>query len=333
MVELRVVSPGGLTDNVTWSFAAGPRQTTSLDGSFSHGGGAQVQRVFNWTAIFDEVHDFERNTRGVSGGLGAVVNGDCSSLATQTQVPLAGGLGKPVKELADLPDNCTDGDWDAIDAWMRTIEPPRARRFLDPESVARGAALFGMPSGGANNGGCVACHGGPGWTASRRFWTPSEAENAALTSEAFTPPSAWAPGWNAHTLQIAPQPSSVDPSADAAGPPQVACVLRDVGTFGPDALEVRANGLRAQGAGGYNVPSLYGLAVGAPYLHHGQARTLEQLFTDTAFEEHTRAGNPVFLTTGDVEQQRADLIAFLLSIDASTTEQSLPSGFDGCTDR
>jgi cytochrome c peroxidase len=196
--------------------------------------------------------------------------------------------------------------------------------------VERGAALFGMPSGSANNGGCVACHGGPGWTASRRFFTPSSAGNASLAAAAFTPPVAWAPGWNAHTLQIAPQPASVDADPAAEGPPQVACVLRDVGTFGPDALEVRANGARAQGAGGYNVPSLYGLNVGAPYLHHGLARTLEELFTDPRFEEHTRAANPVFLTTGDVAQQRADLIAFLRSIDATTPEQPLPAGFDGC---
>ncbi|HEY8430572.1 MAG TPA: beta-propeller fold lactonase family protein [Sandaracinaceae bacterium] len=322
--------PGGLTDNITWSFAAGPRQTTSLDGSFSHGAGPQKQRVFNWTAIFDEVHDFERNTRDVSGGLGAVVNGDCSSLATQAQVALPGNLAQPVKELADAEDVCTDGDWDAIEAWIRALRPPRGRRFLDAAAVERGAALFGMPTASANNGGCVACHGGPGWTASRRFFTPSSAENAALAAAPFTPPPAWAPGWNVHTLQIAPQPAAADADPDAAGPPQVACVLRNVGTFGPDELEVRANGTRAQGAGGYNVPSLYGLNVGAPYLHHGAARTLEELFTDPRFNEHTRAGNPVFLTTGDVERQRADLIAFLRSIDATTPEQPLPPGFDGC---
>ena len=60
--------PDGLSDNITWSFAAGPRQSTSLDGAFTHGPGPQRQRVFNWTGIFDEMHDFERNTRGVSGG-------------------------------------------------------------------------------------------------------------------------------------------------------------------------------------------------------------------------------------------------------------------------
>ena len=66
--------PDGLTDNMTWSFPAGPRQATSQDGTFSHGPGPQKQRILNWTGIFDEHHDFEANTRGVSGGLGAITD-------------------------------------------------------------------------------------------------------------------------------------------------------------------------------------------------------------------------------------------------------------------
>ena len=64
-------------------------------------------------------------------------------------------------------------------------------------------------------------------------------------------------------------------------------MLRNVGTFGlpgdtvgTNNLEIRIlNGLsiRAEGRGGYNVPSLYGLALGAPYFHHGQAKTLNNL--------------------------------------------------------
>src|SRR6185295_6368058 len=68
--------PDGLSDNMTWSFGAGPRQSTALDGSYSHGGGVQKQRVFNWTGIFAEMHDFERNTRGTQGGKGAITRPD-----------------------------------------------------------------------------------------------------------------------------------------------------------------------------------------------------------------------------------------------------------------
>ncbi|MCB9651314.1 MAG: hypothetical protein H6730_32670 [Deltaproteobacteria bacterium] len=63
--------PMGLTDNVTWSFAAGPRQTISLDGQFASDDPSDM-RALNWTAIFDETADFELNTRGVSGGSGAL---------------------------------------------------------------------------------------------------------------------------------------------------------------------------------------------------------------------------------------------------------------------
>ena len=30
--------------------------------------------MLNWTGIFDEIHDFELNTRGNSGGVGAIVH-------------------------------------------------------------------------------------------------------------------------------------------------------------------------------------------------------------------------------------------------------------------
>src|SRR5262249_4572724 len=63
----------GLSDNVTWYFARGPRQTISLDGTFAKMD-ASDQRILNWTGIFDEVADFEANVRGVSGGIGALVS-------------------------------------------------------------------------------------------------------------------------------------------------------------------------------------------------------------------------------------------------------------------
>jgi YVTN family beta-propeller protein len=66
-----VCHPDGRTDNVTWMFATGPRQTISLDGSFNHGNPSD-HRIFNWSGIADEVQDFEANTRGVFGGEGLI---------------------------------------------------------------------------------------------------------------------------------------------------------------------------------------------------------------------------------------------------------------------
>ncbi|MEZ4403237.1 MAG: YncE family protein [Kofleriaceae bacterium] len=344
--------PDGLTDNMTWSFAAGPRQSTSVDGAYSHGPGPQQQRIFNWTGIFDEMHDFERNTRGVSGGKGAVTRPDpaipgaaCGNLAQEAQVAISGdGLGRAVKADQDAAGTCTH-DWDKLDLYGRSVRPPLALRKLPVGAAARGAALFGLPTATANNAGCVKCHGGPGWTASRRAFLPTSAEPTPLATTPFTPPPAWAPattaaGWNFHTTQVGTQPSSSlfdGPEATTRlAPNQVACVLRNVGTFGNAVLEQRLTGAglaRAQGRLGYNVPSLYGLALGAPYLHHGGAADLADLFDNPAWQAHITAGNPVWLASGtpaELAGKKADLAAFLVSIDASTTEQPLPAGFDGC---
>lgn len=71
--------PNGRSDNVTWMFAAGPRQTVHLDGMFNKSDPAD-QRILNWSAIFDEGSDFELNTRGVFGGRG-LINDDRLFLA------------------------------------------------------------------------------------------------------------------------------------------------------------------------------------------------------------------------------------------------------------
>ncbi|HJQ84518.1 MAG TPA: YncE family protein [Candidatus Binatia bacterium] len=332
--------PDGLTDNITWVFATGPRQTVSQDGSFSHGA-IRKQRVFNHTGIFDEHHDFEGNTRGVSGGLGAITTGaspaDCMSLTTETQVTLQANLGTPMKEVADDPAQalCGHEDWDDIDNFVQTIRPPGRIRTADAASVANGRALF-------QTGGCQQCHGGPGWTLSRRFFTPSSATNATLASTAFTAPGVWVATWSyGPRNQISVQPIiPADPTGPAEGstiaPAQVACVLRNVGTFGvpgdttaTDALEKKADTTRAQGRGGYNVPSLYGLALGRPYFHHGQAETLGALFTSSAYDFHTNAGNANFSLTLGADEV-TDLTNFLLSIDADEPEIAPPANFDGC---
>lgn len=353
--------PDGLTDNMTWVFAAGPRQTTSQDGSFSHGPGAQQQRIFNWTGIFDEHHDFERNTRDVSGGLGAITTApsaaECNQLDKETPVALAvngtpiAGLQKPLKELQDDSSTaiCGHKDWDDIDNFVKTIAPVAATRTASAETVDAGRQLF-------VDGGCAKCHGGPGWTISRRGFTPSSATNADFAQRAFTRPAFFPTTWmydNGSQPRnfISAQPALL---ADATGPEepaavpigQFACVLRNVGTFGvpgdtaaTNALETRpfqGSAVRAQGRAGYNVPSLYGLALGAPYLHHGQAPTLQSLFTDARWSFHTNAGNANFSVTLAQPGKLDALIAFLLSIDATTPEIAVPTdpasggSFDAC---
>jgi len=84
------------------------------------------------------------------------------------------------------------------------------------------------------------------------------------------------------------------------------------------------------------VPSLYGLALGAPYLHHGQSPTLNDLFTNPAWSFHTNAGNANFSVTLGGTGKVDDLSAFLFSIDATTQEIDVPTdpgtggSFDAC---
>jgi YVTN family beta-propeller protein len=334
--------PDGLSDNITWRFPTGPRQSISMDGTFSHGFGTQKERILNWTAERDEIIDFERNTRLVSGGLGAVTTGTCATPpandisgetilnlnpnnvgvkppATDDKQGLLVQLGLPVQEVQDgivTGPSCVK-DWDDIDAFVKTIRPPKGRRTLDAASVTRGEAAF-------REGSCQNCHGGPGFSLSRRFYTPSSATNDALSKLDFV-----APG---HTKMIQAELASV---GDPIAPAQVACVLRELGTFGAlnpaetATLEKRqGNVLVAQGQfSGFNIPSLYGLSLGAPYLHHGQAKTLNDLFSDPRWNLHLLSGNNTFTLT---PQKRLDLISYLFSIDATTAEVAPANGSDKC---
>ena len=66
-----VCHPKGRSDNVTWMFDAGPRQTIPLDSTFNKLP-PHDQRILNWSAVRDENQDFELNTRGVFGGRGLI---------------------------------------------------------------------------------------------------------------------------------------------------------------------------------------------------------------------------------------------------------------------
>ncbi len=56
----------GLTDSIVWEFGTGPRKSVPLNATFNPRN-RNEQRVLNYSAIFDEVEDFEANIRNVSG--------------------------------------------------------------------------------------------------------------------------------------------------------------------------------------------------------------------------------------------------------------------------
>jgi hypothetical protein len=328
----------GLTDNVTWYFARGPRQSTSLDGSFASQH-PDDQRIFNWTAIFDEVADFEANTRGVSGGVGAIVSEASAPPATGDRIDFQGlghaALSGSSKRAAD-PANPLSfeqaprlNDWNDIEQYMQGIRSPRAPSNLDPALVEAGRALF------SDQAKCQGCHGGEKWTVSRRFYTPDTELNTSLN----TAPLSSSPDFPISLLPARTNQTLRYNGGNAAAFDQILCVLRAVGTFNVaeesvGIAELRADmTTRAQGDGnpagegrGYNVPSLLGAVAGAPYLHAGNARTLESLFSET-FAQHHQALSANFLTetqASEREQQISALVQYLLSIDEDTAYPGLP---------
>jgi cytochrome c peroxidase len=99
----------------------------------------------------------------------------------------------------------------------------------------------------------------------------------------------------------------------------------------PPPQEYRADGSLAQGKDGFSVPSLFGLAVGAPYFHAGNARTLEEVF-DASFNLHHN--NPALLVPAGFLSGKNDvqyLIAFLLSLDENSTPEDVPSDMNFCS--
>ena len=331
----------GLTDNVTWYFARGPRQSTSLDGSFASKH-PEDQRIFNWTAIFDDVADFELNTRGVSGGVGAIVSEVSVPPATGDRIDIVGlghaNLGGSATRAADpanplgLAAPSKLADWGDIEKYMQTIRSPRGPSNLDATKVAEGKALFNW------DGACQGCHGGEKWTVSRKFYTSSTATNAALATTPFTVPAEFP-----DALLPARVPANQllrFSGGNAAAFDQILCTIRPVDTFnvaepGVGIAELRADMVtKAQGDGnppgegrGYNVPSLLGLATGAPYMHGGNARTLEALLAST-FSVHTHALAPNFLTDTDptvVKAKVDSLVQYLLSLDEDTPYPAIPA--------
>jgi YVTN family beta-propeller protein len=335
--------PDGLTDGITWFFARGPRQTPSLDATFEAG----TPRIMNWTAVFDEFSDFELNTRGNSGGVGAVVhrrndganppaitNADrivfdgTPPVAPQraTAEPndgLNGTLDSVASPTGSNPVRTVLEDWNEMRAWVATLRSPRAPTGLNTADVAAGRMLFQTHN-------CAGCHGGARWSNTARFYTPSQTANHRTTGTLIT--TTWTRPSN-FPASVLPAMATFRPSPFDAANDQITCVLRNVGTWamngvapaGVGILEVRANMVTvSQGANGFAPPSLLGVAHGAPYFHAGNARSLEEVFSDT-FAAHHRAYSPNFLTNPATrETELRQLVAFLLSIDSDTPTITAP---------
>jgi YVTN family beta-propeller protein len=250
----------GLNDSVTWMFADGPRQTISMESTFTFGdtiihNGAPVlpeshQRALNWSAVRDEVQDFERNIRAVSGG-GGLIEGILEGAAGLAQVP----------DLVGTANTGRDADLDAIATYIALgVRAPISP--LEDQNVKEGRRLFAAA-------GCQSCHGGKDWT------------NSIVD---FQPPAVAAQVVDAQLSEFLCRVGTFDPGLFTDG----------------RSNEIRANNVanvQARGAIGFNVPSLISVFASAPYLHSGAAPTLDAVLQNVTHRSagtagHDTLGNP-----------------------------------------
>jgi hypothetical protein len=125
-----------------------------------------VQRSLNWSAIFDELADFELNTRNVAGGIGLI--------------QLAGGAQDPNVKAFDPPSAGRDARRDAITQYVQTIRSPISSIDPNDPDLAAGRKFF-------KKVGCASCHNSELWTTSRVQFQPppptSEVVNTQLKGQ------------------------------------------------------------------------------------------------------------------------------------------------------
>jgi DNA-binding beta-propeller fold protein YncE len=293
--------PDGLADGVTWIFGTGPRQTKPLDGMFNKSTNMSDAALLNWSAIRGSNTDFNNNSRGVQGGCGFASDdfdpGQCFAEGAATTA-----------NPAIYDHGITQGASEALDVQTLWIFfAVRALQQPQPSNAETGRDVF--------EANCASCHGGAKWTKSQIF----HRDNPAAAAQNGPPLD---PG----VTRLAPAPPVAAVPANEFF--SFTCngltfkYLEDVGTFDVnDPLEIRDNAAAstAFGVNGFSPPSLLSINYHAPYLHRGQAQTLEDVF-----ELHgLGAGGSGFPPTTTIASEltaaeQADLLVFLKSIDGTT---------------
>jgi YVTN family beta-propeller protein len=335
----------GLTDSVVWAFGAGPRKSVPLNASFNPNN-PNDQRVLNYSAIFDEVEDFELNTRNVSGPGALAAPVPCSNPPTNTSALDPnhgmlfgddGDINRPpcVINAFALPNanrrqhtitlpgsNTAAPALTALREWVRfavrTPNGPLTSAQIPggtpPADIAAGRALF-------MEAGCVMCHSGGKWTLSTKDFTspPATAEIFTERSGAFTGNPVGVQYLNrflrnigSFNLGVAGQGNPIGQDIGAVEKASATLVM-GVSQPAPDALGRDYN---ADGAGvGYNVPSLLGILASPPFYHNGACETLDCVLSNV---RHRTANGalPDRLTN---PADRARVVRFLESITAQTT--------------
>jgi YVTN family beta-propeller protein len=290
----------GLTDGTTHIFGTGPRQTRSLDAMFDKQSPSD-QELLNWSAVRGSNTDFNTNSRVNQGGCGFAsdkfdAGGPAACFAkgnTTTVNP------------AVYDHGITQGGSDALDVqtlWIfAAVRPLLQPPPVDTSALTRGGTVFETF--------CASCHGGVKWTKSEIF----HRDNPAAVAQNGAPTD---PGVSATANEFKSF------TCNGTLGTRTFNYLEKVGTFDPnDPIEIRDNATAAiaLGADGFNVPSLLSINYSAPYLHRGQAQTLEQVFPLHGLGPQGAIFPPVTNIANTLSgQQQSDLLVFLKSIDGTT---------------
>jgi YVTN family beta-propeller protein len=300
--------PDGLADGVTWIFGTGPRQTIPLDGMFSKQN-PDDQRILNWSSVRGSNTDFNANSRATQGGCGFASVAFTGDKVTDPPDPCTNNNVLTPVNPAVYDHGITQGGSDALDAqtlWIFAAVRPLHQPQGNP-AIPAGRLVF------ADN--CASCHGGAKWTKSQIF----HRDNPAVIAQNGAPLD---PGVT--RLPAAPPVTGLANelfSFTCSGPNNSLTIkyLEDIGTFDiTNPIEIRDNAAAstAFGVNGFNSSSLLSINYHAPYLHRGQAQTL-----DAVFPLHTlpAAGGATIAATLNATDQ-ANLLVFLKSIDGTTNK-------------
>ncbi|MBD0281199.1 MAG: hypothetical protein ICV69_03245 [Thermoleophilaceae bacterium] len=333
----------GLTDGVIWEFGSGPRKSVPLNASFNPSN-RDEQRAFNYSAIFDEVEDFDTNVRNTSGpgpipaneppvpcnapfppanvsptrafrathGLIISDNGNINEAPCliPSLIPIPNANRQQVT--VTLPgSNVSVPAMTAMREWVRfavrTPDGPFTRRGVGNRLSP---ALVRQGETLFSQAGCANCHGTSLFTNSRRLPPPPPATE--VFTERTPPPLFGNPVAvqfvNSRLSDIGSFNLGVPGGGNEIGGNVGADEITNAGGTPQDALGRDYNG---DGRGnGYNIPSLLGIHNVPPYYHNGACETLACVLSNV--RHRTANGTlPDRLTSA---RDRARVVAFLRSI-------------------
>jgi YVTN family beta-propeller protein len=328
----------GLTDGIVWAFGTGPRKSVPLNATFNPHNPTQ-QRVLNYSAIFDEVEDFDGNIRNTSGpGPGPAVACD-DGTAMSTFRPTHGLLlganpnNPPCAVAQFIPPNANRTQLTvtlpgsnvpvpaltALKEWVQfAIRTPNGE--LTSAAVKGGVPRLEVLAGRLlfQVAGCASCHGGPQWTSSIRDFTPPPGA-AEIFTERNPAPITGNPVANQYLNRFLRNINSFNLGVAGGGNPigsDIGAVEKAAvgGVVAPPLMDGLGKDYNGDGKGiGFSPPSVLGIGLLPPYYHNGACETLACVLSDV---NHRKAGiNADILSDPQV---RALVVKFLETIDADT---------------